>query len=188
MNSLNNNNMDIEANFNILTDNEFSTKNNDIHKSTETSSNNDNIGLYCLKSLLIFLVLFVGLPLCFCDLYYAYTDDSCVSSHVDRINVNLKQYLQVSGLLTGCFMFIVILIISSFNENSKRFLLVLGTILFIFIGIFNTAWNVIGGIIFWGYMDNSLCSDSVFNYVLASLIIKYVCTVTCSFSNNKKKD
>lgn len=186
MNSLNNNNMDIEANFNILTDSKLSKSYNDIHISTDISY--DNTGLYCLKSLLIFLVLFVGLPLCFCDLYYAYTDDSCVSSHVDRINVNLKQYLQVSGLLTGCFMFIVILIILSFNENSKRFLLVLGTILFIFIGIFNTAWNVIGGIIFWGYMDNSLCSDSVFNYVLASLIIKYVCSVTCSFSNNKKKD
>ena len=186
MNLLNNDNnvIDIETNYNSILDNKLSKNYNNIHISTDFLYVNG----CCFKSFLIFIILFCGLPLCLCDLYYAYTDDSCVSSHVDRINVNLKQYLQVSGLLTGCFMFIVILTVLSFNEESKKSLLVFVTILYSFVGIFNIAWNVIGGVIFWGYMDNSLCSDSVFNYVFASLIIKYVCTVTFSFSNSKNKD
>ena len=151
-------------------------------------SNNDITGIYCLKSIIIFVILLFGLPLTICDLYYGFTDDSCVSSHVDRINVNLKQYLQVSGLLTGCFIFLLILLILINEENSKGFLLRLGTILYLFISIFNNVWNIIGGVIFWGYMDNSLCSNSIFNYVFASLIIKYVCCAFGLFSNNKKKD
>jgi uncharacterized membrane protein len=133
--------------------------------------------------------LLFGLPLVFCDLYYAYNDNSCVDSHVDRISVNLKDYLIVSGLLTGCLLFIIILGILLFNENSKTkiTLFYFALILYIFSSIFNTIWNIIGGIIFWGYMDNSLCSNNIFNYVFASLIIKYVFAVFGLMSNNKEK-
>ena len=135
----------------------------------------------------MFLILLIGLPITFCDIYYAYTDNSCVDSHVDRISVNLKQYLQVSGLLSGCFLFIVILCVLTYNEKIKGLLFGVGIILFIFLNMFNLAWNIIGGVIFWKYMDNSLCSDNVFNYVFASLIIKYVCAAFSLFSNNSNE-
>ena len=57
------------------------------------------------------------------------------------------------------------------------------------IGLFNFCWNIIGGIIFWSYMNNSTCSSNVFNYVFASLIIKYTLmfiSSATSTNNNKK--
>ena len=189
-------NNDIEANFSRLSNDNLENNPNPSNNSTTTvklattsfESDDDKTGIYCLKFTFIFLILLFGLPMVICDLYYAYNDNSCVTSHVDRISINLKEYLLVSGLLSGCFLIIVILIILSYNKNLNAFLITIGTILFIFISIFNTVWNIIGGVIFWEYMDNSLCSNSIFNYVFASLIIKYVCCVLSLFSNNKKKD
>lgn len=190
MSSLQNNN-DIEANSNnptlIDTGSISGITNTNAIAINLTFNNDDNLGSYCFKSIIIFIILVFGLPLTICDLYYAFNDNTCVSSHVDMINVNLKQYLQVSGLLMGCFIFIIILGVL-FLENSNGILLFLGTILFIFVSIFNTAWNIIGGVIFWKYMDNSLCSNNVFNYVFASLIIKYICAATTLLSNNNKKN
>ena len=100
---------------------------------------------------------------------------------MDSIIINLKEYLLVSDLLTECLLFIICLGIILFNEYSKKTLLYLAMVIFISANIF-TAWNIIGGVIFWGYMDISLCSNKVFNYVFnyvfTSLIIKYVCVIT----------
>jgi hypothetical protein len=183
------NKTDIEANFSTIVENTSITNTYVTNKLniTSSASSDDQCGIYCLKFTAIFLFLLFGLPLVFCDLYYAYNDNSCVNSHVDRISINLKEYLLVSGLLTGCLLFIIILGIMLFNENSKQTLLYLAMVIFIFASIFNTAWNIIGGVIFWGYMDNSLCSNNVFNYVFASLIIKYVFAVFGILSNNKEK-
>jgi hypothetical protein len=191
-----NNKKDIEANLasnldDVTVPNDIVTHKNfkDNKKTTNAlnDSYDDRSGIYCLKFTIIFLILLLELPLTVCDLYYAYNDDSCVSSPVDRISVNLKEYLIVSGLLLVCFQFIIISIVILYNENSKGFLLAFGTILFVFISIFNTTWNIIGGVIFWSYMDNSICSNNVFNYVFASLIIKYVFAAFSIFSNNKEK-
>ena len=167
---------DIEANFNNIPQ-----ENND------NKSSNDKFAMNCYKFTIIFIVLLFGLPLAICDIYYAYTDNSCVTSHVDRININLKEYLQVSGLLSLCFIFIIILG-TLFSENLKNSVLLgIGAVLLIPITIFNTVWNIIGGVIFWKYMDNALCSNNVFNYVFASIVIKYVCIVLNLFNNNNGK-
>ena len=41
--------------------------------------------------------------------------------------------------------------------------------------LFVVSWTILGTIIFWNLMDNSLCSDAVYNYLSISLIIKLVC-------------
>lgn len=106
---------------------------------------------------------------------------------MDRLNVNLKEYLQVSGFLNMGAIFLVVLALLLYNDKTKGFLLSFGIILLIFVGIFNTVWNIIGGVIFWKYMDNTLCSNGVFNYVFTSLIIKYVFTAF-NLRTSKKKD
>ena len=59
--------------------------------------------------------------------------------------------------------------------------------LFLYInGLFNIIWNIIGSIIFWSYMDNNQCSNEVFNYLFASLIIKLVFCSTILLNNKKK--
>jgi hypothetical protein len=37
---------------------------------------------------------------------------------------------------------------------------------------FVLAWTISGAIIFWRLMDNSKCTDSLYNYMYALLIIK----------------
>lgn len=186
MTSLDNKN-DIEANFTDIEVNLTDINQLNNNNTASFESNNNKTEINCFKFIIIFLVLLFGLPLAICDIYYAYNDNSCVYSHVDKIDINLKEYLQVSSLLTICFLFIVILE-TLFYENLKdTFLLAIGAILLIPISIFNTVWNIIGGVIFWGYMDNSLCSNNVFNYVFASIVIKYVCIVFNLLTNNKNK-
>jgi hypothetical protein len=182
-NTITNSNTNTNTNTNTYTN----TNTNTYTDTTSFESNDDKTGIYCVKFTIVFIFLLFGLPLGVCDLYYAYNDNSCVSSHVDRINVNLKEYLQISGLLTICLLFIIILE-TLFYENLKdNLLLTIGTILLIPITIFNIVWNIIGGVIFWSYMDNSLCSNNVFNYVFTSIIIKYVCTIINFLFNKKDK-
>ena len=185
MNSLANNIPEIEDNSVTFSDEFFKCK---IGKNGETVNFSDNATRYfnCTLFIFILFVLFFTIPICFCDLYYAYTDESCVLSHVDKIDINLKQYLQVSGLLIGCSIFIFIFNLILIVNNYKGLLI----LLYIFIkllNIFSLVWHIIGGFIFWKYMDNSLCSNSVFNYVYVSLIIKYIFTAISSFSINNKK-
>ncbi len=141
---------------------------------------------FCLKLFFIILILFFGLPLTFCDIYYAYTDHTCVSSHVDKINLTLKDYLVVNGILTGCLLFLMILATIIFTDNNAPYIMTIGPIILVIASLFNVAWVVIGGVIFWGYMDNSLCSNEVYNYVFASLIIKFISVGLGLFSNNNK--
>ena len=183
-----NSNTDIESNIlqnqSLNNDIRMNRSRNDLFENEQESSN--KTGIYCLKFIGVFLILLFTLPIIFADLYYAYNDNSCVSSHVDRLNVNLKEYLQVSGFLNMGAIFLVVLALLLYNDKTKGFLLTFGTMLLIFIGVFNTVWNIIGGVIFWKYMDNTLCSNAVFNYVFTSLIIKYVFTVFNLKTNNKK--
>ena len=39
---------------------------------------------------------------------------------------------------------------------------------------FTIAWTIVGSIMFWGQMNQSLCSSAVNNYLTASLIIKFI--------------
>ena len=87
-----------------------------ISKLINNNNDNEKSDVYWLKALVIYIVLIFLSPLTIYDLYYAYNDYSCVSSYVDIINVNLKQYLQVRWLLTGSFIFLIILFELICNE------------------------------------------------------------------------
>ena len=58
----------------------------------------------CLKSLIWLLIMIIGFPLPFCDLYYGYTDDTCVSEPAGRLVINLKDYLLVYGWIVMSFL------------------------------------------------------------------------------------
>ena len=52
--------------------------------------------------------------------------------------------------------------------------------------IFNLVWNLIGSIVFWGYIyENGTCKIGVSTYVFISLIIKLLGSFL-SFCHNKK--
>ena len=129
-------------------------------------------------------IILLILPLAICDLYLAWTDDSCVYNNTVGLSINLHNYLLFSGLTSiGVILlcpivicFGIILLCVNFKccpELVLFFSIGIGIIGFFF-GLFLLCWNIIGGAIFWSFMDNSTCSSVVYNYVFASLIIKYI--------------
>jgi hypothetical protein len=138
----------------------------------------------CVKIFSSLCLIILVFPITFCDLYFGFSDDTCVSNHVDRININLKTYLIVSGVACGCFVFFLILVLCLMNQTNSATFGLCGLVLIYTVDIFMISWNIIGGVIFWGYMDNTTCSNNVYNYVFASLIIKYIGNFA-SLQNNK---
>jgi hypothetical protein len=154
----------------------------------QQNSHNNIKEILIVKSVLILYFIIVGMPLAFCDLYYGYTDNSCVSNNTDKLSIDLKDYLIISGWLTSSLLFVIINGIICFNDSTSEFIALFGIIIFVLSALFNISWNIIGGVIFWSYMDNSKCSSSIYNYVFASLIIKYVFTFIGIYNSISSKD
>ncbi len=109
-----------------------------------------------------------------CDIYFALNDDSCVNQDVSRLSFNLKTFLLVRGFILLGLIFDVILTLC-FTTHSMIGLCTCGQIsIFVLICIFSLAWNIIGAVLFWSYMDTSQCANPVYNYTYASLVMAFV--------------
>ena len=47
----------------------------------------------------MFFVIIIYLPIIICDIYYGYTDTSCVNEYPNELDVNMKMYLFISALV-----------------------------------------------------------------------------------------
>ena len=74
------------------------------------------------------------------------------------------------------------------NKNDIAYLLNIGNL---YIScIFNLIWNIIGSIIFWGYIsEKANCSVVVFNYLYTTFIIRLliITILIINTKNNKEK-
>lgn len=166
----------------IIDNNIISIDINNIH------INDKNIIFFKIVVSIIFTLL--NFPIIFCDFYYAIKDNSCVNQKMDKLAVNMYDYLIVSGISSVIITFISILFIFYFDKiKDKKFVLfnILFILILYIIGLFTIGWNIIGSLIFWHYMDNNKCSNEVFNYLFASLIIKLVFCSSILFKSNKNK-
>ena len=170
---------------------------NDNMTSIDINDNNDNINdvskndlnnyFKLLKTILISILILINFPIIFCDLYYAVNDNTCVNQKMEKLAVNMYYYLIVSGIYSVIITVISILFILFFiNKMKNNEIKTFYFFLFLSISsIFNISWNIIGSLIFWSYMDNNQCSNEVFNYLFASLIIKLVFCSTILLNNKK---
>jgi len=139
-------------------------------------------GSLFIKLLISLLVLAFGSPFVVCDLYYAHTDETCVHNPTKKLNLDMYQYLLISGYGGVCFLGFVVFAIfiskrpdlGSKKSNDDDCVILFVQILKILTLLFSTAWVVVGGIIFWHEIDNSTCSKPVYNYLTASLVLKIV--------------
>lgn len=125
----------------------------------------------------ILIIIISMSPIIICDLYFGFTDSTCSSEHPKDLDINLRLYLIVSGLISLSAMIIILLGLSFFNkeENIDKFIYILscGTIGLLCIIIFNIIWNILGAYIFWGYIyEHGNCNKTFLTYVFVSLIIK----------------
>lgn len=151
-----------------------------ILKTSESSRSSANDDLYILymKLFILFIILVCLIPFVVCNLYYAYSDKSCVHEKAGKLDVNLFNYLVVDGIFGAVVAIVWFLQIctSNFTEDSElpvgRWFIV---VLITGIGsVFGLAWTITGAIIFWSLIDNQLCDNGVYNYVFAQLIIKLI--------------
>ena len=150
-----------------------------------------NCGLKFVFWLVIMIVIF---PIPFCDLYYGYTDNSCVNEHAGKLAINLKDYLLVYGytiMSVLSFLSIGLCFTDIFDDGIKKpICLEYGECLIIngcfLIGIFINVWNIFGAIIFWGFMDINKCSNGTYNYVFTSLILKIISNVYFTLHRDNK--
>lgn len=149
------------------------------------------IRLFKLCFILLFIVIMT--PIIFCDLYFGFTDISCSRETPDKLDINLRLYLLVSGFIGLSILFIILItiILFEYNTNSESSILNIYccnfSILFILISLFNLIWNIIGGIVFWGYIyGTSKCNKTISTYLFVSLIIKFVGSLFTSQLNKKR--
>jgi hypothetical protein len=140
-----------------------------------------------VKFLGIIFILLLLAPLTIADLYYAYTDESCVHQSAGKLNVNLFTFLAVDGILGGVVIIGFSLFTCSMREDFSLEIWKEYCVLSIkpLISLFTLAWTIVGSIIFWSLIDNEECSKEVYNYVFALLIIKYVCILVNLCAQNK---
>lgn len=151
------------------------------------------------KFMFIFIMVCLFFPIPFYDLYYGFTDHSCVTDVI--LPTDLNDYLLISGWISMnrlaiCILSIyffdtipINLIISkniNYNLMSEKYLygyFFLAIIYFIII-LFVIIWNIYGSIIFWLFINNDKCHDNMYNYVHISLIIKYISIIIGLYVQN----
>jgi hypothetical protein len=111
------------------------------------------------------------IPFIVTDLYFAFNDKSCVDYPENNMDIHLRDYLIVSGYsgLFGIIGAIICLYYESIISKPK-----LVPILKRIYILFNLIWTIIGSIVFWGIMDTMSCNNSIYTYVTALLIMKFI--------------
>lgn len=138
------------------------------------------------------LVLVIMSPIIVCDLYFGFTDTSCSREQPDELALSIRLYLIVSGFVGLSAMITILIGITCFEPNNTSeaglCFICCGSIGFICAALFNIVWNILGAIVFWGYIyGNGNCDKTFSTYVFVSLIIKFVAALL-SYQLNKKKD
>ena len=154
------------------------------------TQNNEDTEVVIKMALAIFIII-IALPFIICDIHYAYNDNSCVKEYPNKININLKMYLLLSGYMLLSKIVIVIFGMFSVSQRYSDFInvsvIVLLGLLMVAYELFNVIWNIIGAIIFWGNIyKNNNCDDDVSTYIFVSLIIKLI--INFIFIINLKKN
>ena len=149
-----------------------------LKKQSSIASEQDNLILYkavsfCSSS----LILIICIPLIFCDLYYGFTDKSCINEAPNGLNFTMKTYLLVSGFTGLIAMLITICVIcslSEYNINNEQNLICIRYFGLIS-GLFYMFWNILGGATFWGSIyKQGNCDSIISTYIYVSLLIKFI--------------
>lgn len=142
---------------------------------------------FATKGCIALLIILLALPFIICDFYFgAYTTD-CLTKYPENLDVNIKDFLVVSGLVETATIMITVfyILFQNYTSENVRFKSII-YFAFYTIGTFNIIWNIIGGYIFWGFTIkcDSLPKD-VSHYLFVSLIIKLLSSFHYIF---KKKE
>jgi len=142
-------------------------------------------------STICFLIIMV--PIIVSDLYFGFTDSTCVSKEPNNLAISMKLYLLVSGFVGTAALLTCITSICCLSNNSDSNIINLLCTTFIsyILIVFNVIWNIFGAIVFWGtiYPEN-ICSKTTTTYIFISLVIKFIGIIISylQFKNQRMED
>ena len=123
----------------------------------------------CKKVCYILTISIICIPIIFCDIYFANSNHICMHN---SIGIRMTDYLLASGIVESILL--ISYSINKFYIDRNNF--DDDNILILFISfskwiciIFSIVWIIIGFVMFW---ETNKCSDPVYNYIFASIIIK----------------
>ena len=153
-----------------------------LKKQSSFASEDENVILnqllsFCASSLIIIICI----PFIFCDLYYGFTDKSCINKMPYGLNFTMKLYLLVSGFSGLLLMLISICLVYSLSKyiNNEKILISIRCLGLVSV-LFQMFWNILGAATFWGSIYRQGCCDSIIStYIYLSLIIKFIGNIFC---------
>jgi hypothetical protein len=147
-----------------------------LKKSQENDTQTEEALNYCVSISIIFIILLISIPLVIIDLYYAFSDHSCLKHSTIPV-INLFIYLLLSGIYTGIEVIMDIAIIY-FKIYKTYDIRKISSPIKLFTTIFGVIWTFIGAIMFWKSFEyRNSCNNVFYKYVFAQIIIKFVLTV-----------
>lgn len=171
--------LDLEAQNNLIDDNtERKEPLKGILKKDELNSEDSNeLELKVVKicSTIIFIILIA--PIIVCDLYFGFTDNSCINESPDELYYTMKLYLLVSGFTGLAALILLICVTCSLSMDDDKNVKNLFCIrcIGLFGLVFNIIWNILGAVTFWGsIITKGNCNKMISTYIYVSLIIKFV--------------
>lgn len=133
-------------------------------------------------------ILIIYTPIIITDLYFGFTDSMCSKKEPDDLSISIKLYLLVSGFISIAVMITYLYLFCIGNMDDFKFcIFCCGSISIILMSLFTIVWNILGAIVFWGYIyGNENCNKTFSTYVFVSLIIKLGATLFGILSNKKE--
>ena len=135
---------------------------------------------HMIKIIAFSLMVTIFCPIIICDLYFGYSNDSCLSEYPEKLNISMKDYLLVSGYYSIAGLAIAFMIINTttFREldpEIKNITSFMNKTFYRITLLFTMALNIVGAILFWGHLyKNKTCNNDTNTYLSVTLIIKLI--------------
>ncbi len=181
-------NKDIEANNETeVTELKSILKKYDIDNKDEKNIEIMIFKIYSTVFIFIFMV-----PIIVLDLYFGFTDNSCINKKSNEIVFTTNMFLLVSGFfgpVNLLILFCNICLLSKDTEQIYNPNVLFLKIIEVFGIILYLIWNIIFAIVFWGTIyKKEVCDNTVSIYIFVSLILKFIGNLFRLHKNCKKKD
>jgi hypothetical protein len=162
-----------------------------ILKKSHDEDDDTRTGLMIIKLFTTLLMIVLMTPIIVCDIYFGFSDHSCINEMPDGLNYTMKLYLLVSGFMGLSWLLFIIYTTCSLsvsNDNNQTSIICAGCIGLIVL-IFNLIWNILGAVTFWGSIyKGGHCDSETSTYIYVSLIIKLIGNLIALQQNSNKKE
>jgi hypothetical protein len=138
----------------------------------------DNDYAFYVKYIAVIIIIIFCVPFLICNIYYINVENSCSIIKPPSLRISLKEYLVVSTIFDSIINVSAIISIIMFgpdilNESYKIIYYLLTPF-----RVFSIVWDILGAIVFLGYIVNkNECSHGLSEYLYVIFILKIVCNL-----------